>query len=294
MRPDFVVIGAMKAATSTLHQQLAHQPGIFMSIPKEPCFFSDDDVYAKGEQWYRGLFDDASPGELCGESSTHYTKLPDHPHTIDRMRELLSDDVRFIFVMRDPVDRLISHYIHLWTEGEVNGSIDEAVDSHPQLVDYGRYAYQLAPYLETFGHERVLPLFFARLRSHPQTVLDEVCRFIGYDGQPKWKVDDDVANASLERLRTSRLRDTVRDLRVFPVVRRVIPQRVVDGYHRRLRMTERPTLGAGVAARLETVFDEDLAVLGEWLGMPLRCADFDAVTEDRRATWALGSDRAQL
>ena len=55
-RPDFIVIGAMKSATTTLHEQLARQPGVFMSRPKEPNFFSDDAIYARGWGWYSSLF----------------------------------------------------------------------------------------------------------------------------------------------------------------------------------------------------------------------------------------------
>jgi hypothetical protein len=106
-RPDFIIIGAMKCATSTLHEQLARQPGVFMSIPKEPNFFSDDAQWSRGVDWYTGLFDDAPADALCGESSTHYTKLPTHPDTVDRMRRFLSAGTRFIYVMRHPVDRLL-------------------------------------------------------------------------------------------------------------------------------------------------------------------------------------------
>ena len=59
--PDFIVMGAMKCATSTLHEQLAAQPGFFMSKPKEPNFFSDDEIYARGLDWYRSLFAGSGP-----------------------------------------------------------------------------------------------------------------------------------------------------------------------------------------------------------------------------------------
>lgn len=285
MQPDFILIGAMKAATSTLHLQLARQPGIFMTDPKEPCFFSDEDVHAKGEAWYRSLFRDAPAGAIRGESSTHYTKLPDHPLTIERMQQMLGTDVRLLYLMRHPMDRLVSHYVHLWTEGLVSGLIDEAVESHPELVDYGRYAYQLRPYLETFGPEQVLPLFLPRLRSHPQQVLEEVCDFIGYGGRPAWSWEDAVANSAAERLRRSRLREELRNLSVFPALRRVTPQRVVDLYHGRLRLKEPPVVSDSVAVRLQATFDQDLAVLGDWLGLPLSCRDFDDLTRDRPVTW---------
>ncbi len=283
--PDFVIIGAMKAATTTLHEQLAHQPGLVMSDPKEPCFFSDDEVFARGTDWYRGLFAGAGPADLCGESSTHYTKRPDHPRTVERMRALLPD-VRLVYVMRQPLDRLVSHYIHLWTERTVSVPVDEAVDRHPELVDYGRYAYQLEPYLDVFGPDRVLPVSFARLRRHPRASLEEVARFVGYGGEVRWRDDADVTNASLERLRTSRVRDGLRESPVFPLVRRLTPQPLVDALHRRLRMPERPVLGAEVAARLEALYDADLAVVGSWLGTDLSCARFDAATADRPAAWA--------
>jgi len=74
-KPDFIIIGAMKSATSTLHEQLALQPDFFMSTPKEPFYFSDDEVFSRGREWYLNLFSNAEPNQLCGESSTHYTKL---------------------------------------------------------------------------------------------------------------------------------------------------------------------------------------------------------------------------
>ena len=167
--PDFLIIGAMKCATSTLHDRLAQQPGVFMSEPKEPCFFSDDDVYAKGVDWYADLFVAAEASDLKGESSTHYTKLPTHPRTVERCAELLPPEsgLKLIYVMRDPIDRVVSQYIHEWTMRLTDAPIDRAVDELPILVDYSRYAMQLTPWFEAYGKDRVLPVFFERLpQSH--------------------------------------------------------------------------------------------------------------------------------
>ena len=88
--PDYLIIGAMKCGTSTLAVQLGAQPGLFMTTPKEPNFFSDDVIYSRGAAWYQALFDDAKPGDIKGEASTHYTKLPTHPDTLSRLRNLLA------------------------------------------------------------------------------------------------------------------------------------------------------------------------------------------------------------
>ena len=130
-RPDFIVIGAMKSATTTLHEQLARQPGLFMSVPKEPNFFSDDDNYAQGLGWYSSLFRDAPAGALRGESSTHYTKLPTHPRTVDRMVQALPD-VKLIYVMRHPIDRLISQYVHEIAVGRIGVGLNEAIAELPR------------------------------------------------------------------------------------------------------------------------------------------------------------------
>src|SRR6185312_16834851 len=99
--PDFMIIGAMKCATTTLHEQLARQPGLFMSRPKEPNFFSDDENYARGWAWYGSLFRPAGSADLRGESRTHYTKLPTYPRTVERIRRDLPR-LKPIYGMRHP------------------------------------------------------------------------------------------------------------------------------------------------------------------------------------------------
>ena len=157
--PSFVIIGAMKSATSTLYEQMRLQPGIFLPELKEPNFFSDDAQFQRGMAWYCSLFAEAKASDILGEASTHYAKLPTYPQTISRMREHLPVP-RLIYVMRHPIDRLVSQYIHQWSEGEISGTISDAVDAHPELLAYSRYAFQLAPYFEAFGRSAVLPVFF--------------------------------------------------------------------------------------------------------------------------------------
>ncbi|MEM1409443.1 MAG: sulfotransferase, partial [Pseudomonadota bacterium] len=84
MRPDFCIIGAMKCGTTTLAYQLGAQEGVFITDPKEPNFFSDDDQYAKGIDWYTSLFSTAPRGAFLGEASTHYTKFPTYPVAAER------------------------------------------------------------------------------------------------------------------------------------------------------------------------------------------------------------------
>jgi hypothetical protein len=151
--PDCLIIGAMKCGTSTLAAQLGAQDGMFMTTPKEPNFFSDDAVHARGLAWYERLFAEAAPGAVKGEASTHYTKLPTNPRTVARMRAVLALP-RLVYMVRDPVDRAVSHYMHGWTEGQMGDDPVAAFENHPELVDYGLYARQLAPFIDAYASTR--------------------------------------------------------------------------------------------------------------------------------------------
>lgn len=283
--PDFIIIGAMKSATSSLHKQLIEQQDVFMCTPKEPNFFSDADQYAKGMAWYSGLFAKAPNGSLLGEASTHYTKLPTHPKTVERLKKHLPN-ARFVYVMRHPVDRLISHYIHEWSTGVYHCDIEQALNKYPELIAYGRYAMQLEPYFDTFGRDAVLPVFFDRLIREPQTELERICRFIGYKGQPVWVEDMKPDNVSSERIRKFPFYNVlVESIPATWLRRRFIPQGLRDAIKMNLRMQKRPVLGEEVRARLEAGFDHDLAQMGKWLGVDLNCQNFKQLTSTGSLNW---------
>jgi len=284
--PDFVIIGAMKSATSTLYQQLVSQPGIFMCTPKEPNFFSDDEQYKKGMQWYARLFDSAEAGSLLGEASTHYTKLPTHPHALERLKEHIPN-AKLVYVMRHPVDRLVSHFMHEWSTGIYRCGIDEAVRKYPELIAYGQYAMQLKPYLESFGKDAVLPVFFDHLIREPQAELERVCEFIGYQGKPVWKNELRPDNVSSERIRKFKGYDLLVESRLATWLRRtLIPQSLRDVVKERLRMQKRPTLSEGMRQELEREFDHDLSALGNMLGVEIDCQNFRKLTSVSALEWA--------
>lgn len=284
--PHFIIIGAMKSATSSLQEQLVQQPGIFMCDPKEPNFFSDDAQYAKGMDWYSGLFSEAPNGNLLGEASTHYTKLPVHPHSVPRLKEHLPH-ARFIYVMRHPVDRLVSHYIHEWSMGVFRCDMDKAVELHSELITYGQYAMQLEPYFEAYGSDAILPVFFDHLIRNPQMELERICKFIGYSGEPLWINDCQPSNVSSERIRRFPLYKLVIETEVATWLRRkLVPKGLRNAVKSGLTMRHRPVLSDNSRTELEALFDQDLNHLGDWLGTELNCSNFKKVTASRVLNWA--------
>ena len=283
--PDFVIIGAMKAATSTLYMQLAAQPGIFMASPKEPNFFSDPDQWARGPDWYRSLFAAAPADALCGEASTHYTKLPTYPDALPRLRAAVPG-ARLIYIMRHPIDRLISHYRHGWLERSISGPIDLAIDRHPEMIDYGRYAMQIVPWLDAFGPDRILPVFMERIIADPQEEFERLCRFLGYATSPVWDETIATQNISTERLRDSPWRDRIIDNPAAAWLRRtLVPPTIRKHIKRVWQMRTRPIIGPAQRDRLTTLFDEDLERLGAMLGTALDCATFTSTVRQHQLDW---------
>jgi hypothetical protein len=285
-RPDFIVIGAMKSATTTLHEQLARQPGLFMSRPKEPSYFSDDEIYNRGSRWYSSLFRAATPGDLRGESSTHYSKLPSYPRTVDRMARDLPR-IKLIYLMRHPIDRLVSQYVHELTCGRIRVELSEAIFRHPELIDYSRYAMQLRPFLDAYGAGSVLPIFFPRVLHYSQDELERIGRFLGHNGPLKWDATMKPQNAGRDRLRASPIRDALVRAPVLAGLRqRIVPRQWTQSLKARWRaLVDPPRLSVAQAAYLRELFDADLAELGSWLGIAIDCESFDDVTASQSYDW---------
>ena len=290
--PGFIIIGAMKCATSTIHDQLASQSGISMSDPKEPNFFSDACQWEKGMGWYESLFAEMPGADLKGESSTHYTKGPTYPQCAQRVHDHLAG-AKLVYVMRDPVDRIVSQYIHEWSQHVIEDgcSIDEAIRRYPILVEYSKYAMQLEPYVELFGADAILPVFFERWMREPQAELERIAEHIGYAGEVTWH-DEHAKNVSSARQRRGPMLNAVLDIGIVQRARRTLmPEALRSKIRSRWSMNERPELSAESVAYLHEQLDPDLKILGDRLGMELSCAGFkEQVCAHKAPEWREGAE----
>ncbi|MEM7630402.1 MAG: sulfotransferase [Pseudomonadota bacterium] len=260
-KPDFVIIGAMKSGTTTLYAQLAAQDGVFMSPLKEPNYFSDDNVFARGTDWYSDLFKDAAPGDLKGEASTHYAKLPTYPETIDRMAAALGTP-RLIYVIRDPVTRALSHYVHGFSEREIHCDLPTAVTEHPELIEYGRYGMQIAPFIERFGKENILLTSLERMKADPQGEFDRIGKHIGAKAPLVWQTDMSAHNASDGRWRRLPFEYFLVENPVLRALRRGLVPKSVRNWVRNSRGIEgHPELPEHQRHHMEQIFLEDRQML---------------------------------
>jgi hypothetical protein len=184
--PDFLVIGAMKGGTTSLYHYLNAHPQVHMSKVKEVDFFTKELSWDRGFDWYIKQFADAPAGAKKGEASTSYTKYPRYSGVAPLIYEYLPD-AKLIYVVRDPMERIRSHYQHNVTIGEEPLEIEAAIAKNPVYIDYSRYAMQLDQYLEHFDRNQILVITSEALRNDREATFKRALEFIDVD--PNAKVD---------------------------------------------------------------------------------------------------------
>lgn len=180
MLPTFVVIGAMKCGTTSLYHYLKQHPEIGMSEPKEPNFFVEEKNYHQGMDWYQSLFQGSA--KEYGECSTNYTKRHLFDGVPARMKALLPD-AKLIYLLRDPIERIVSHYVHSYAEGSENRAISDAlchVDENKYILT-SLYYMQLQAYFGYYSTDQLLVICSEELKLKPLSVLQEVFQFLEVD-----------------------------------------------------------------------------------------------------------------
>lgn len=177
MLVDFMIIGAQKCGTTTLADQLAAHPEICFCSEKEPCYFDRTVDWRANLDTYHRLYH-PQPGQQCGEASTTYTFLPEWPETHQRLYEY-NPDLKLIYIMRHPVERVISNYAHRLVRSSVRTDPATAVFQDPVYVNRSRYGVQLRPYLQLFGRAQIKLIIFEEYFADPMAHLSDIANFLG-------------------------------------------------------------------------------------------------------------------
>lgn len=184
-KPNLFIIGAAKCGTTSLHNHLARHPDIFMSEPKEPGFFTPEvGYYPVDSEWYLALFADGAGHRYRGESSTHYAKRPVLEGAADRIAAFVDEEPRFLYLMRDPVDRAVSHYWHNVRKHTEHRGIRQALREVPEYLAVSDYAMQLEPYFDRFGRDSVFAATFESLVERSTETIAGVLDWLGLPPLP--------------------------------------------------------------------------------------------------------------
>lgn len=278
--PDFIVIGAMKAGTTTLFRHLQSHPRLFMPEPKEPDFFVREKAWGKGIDWYASLFEPAPRDVLVGEGSTNYTKTASFPETPGLLHQYVPQ-VKLIYLLRDPVERLRSQYVHAVLSGRERRTPGEAVTADSGYVDTSLYGRQLSQYLDRFPSDQVLVVLTEDLRDRPGELLGSVETFLGVEAYPFPRLDRHDHVSSQRRANTRLAAALKSNQRFLDWSRQAVP----DGVRARLKHgltraidTTQVDIPRAVLDRLKPLLAADRALLSSLCELDLRAwTSLDAI-----------------
>jgi hypothetical protein len=177
--PNLIIIGGLKCGTTSIHHYLGLHPEVQMSKPKELNFFVQELSWDLGLDWYRGRFDGRF--KVRGESSPHYTHLPRYTGVAERIHQHVPE-AKLIYMVRDPISRILSHWCHAVGAGYEPRPMEEALDREDQgYVTRSLYWTQLQPYLELFDRSQIEVIAQEELQSDREGTMRRAFRFAGVD-----------------------------------------------------------------------------------------------------------------
>lgn len=267
--PDFFVIGAARAGTTSLAKYLDPHPGVFMSARKELNFFNRVEPAPELVARYSWNFRHARPDQVAGEAS------PSYLHSADAPRRLASvvPEARLVAILRNPIDRAYSHYWwrRLWPAEDrefAEAICDELAGRAPRGRDYlsfGRYHEQLERVVSHYPREAVLVLLLDDLQHDAAAVFTDVCLHIGAASDVHPAIVGERINSTV-RIRSHRVSRRVHPWRNATGIRRSVA-RAVDAVNTRPFVP--PPMDQSLRQVLAAYFAEPNAQLAKWLDRDL-------------------------
>jgi hypothetical protein len=295
--PNFLIIGAAKSGTTPLHAYMKQHPQVFMSTPKEPTFFGhegDNGLYNGPHDEdrayhsrvvttvadYAELFKPVTTQKAIGESSVYYLHLPQAPAQIKKYLP----GVTMFALLRNPVDRAYSAYLHVVRQARERGSFARALQEEPERIrmkwnllwhfkSLGFYYDAVKRYYDTFGRQQVHVYLYEDFQKEPLPFIHRICEILRIDTafvpnmSKRYKVAYVPKSPTLEKvLYTMRVRLQVAQTRLpKKVAWKMKP--AIDGFDQWARRNHvpPPPMPADVRASLLNDYREDILKLQDLL-----------------------------
>ncbi len=281
MKPNLIIIGAQKCGSSSLHQYLDLHPDISMSQTKELDFFVESLNWKKGLDWYESQFSGAT--KIRGESSPSYTMYPNFTDVPKRMHSLLPD-AKLIYIVRDPIKRIVSHYLHQWyKKRQHNTSIETLADPDDKRSQHyirtSSYHLQMSQYLEYYDISKIFVVSLEEMGASRQDTLRRIFRFLEVDDTFTLPTDTGMAHATSSKMRTNAFGNLV--LSKSPALaslRRITGRLLPSSIKTRIRSLlgskhKQPNITPEIRQVLKNALHDDTAKFRELTGMAFEAWD---------------------
>lgn len=281
--PNLFLLGAPKAATTSLHRYLDQHPQISMSDPKEPHFFTrtwdelgdDPDALAEAETAYKQLFADASE-PVVGESSPGYLWRPEVPERIHQRVE----EPKLLACLRDPVQRAYSDYLMGIRHGTLDAPFPEVIETEREhgwreavdpLIERGRYGTQLERYADTFGLENLHVVLLDDLKQDALGTLESIARFLDVDVDAMQEVDYETVHNPFGVPKNALASHVLNAEPLKRLARLIVPEklRIYVGEHLLLDKPDKPPMDPEAKRMLAEIYEPEIRKAEELLDRQL-------------------------
>ncbi|MDZ7831112.1 MAG: sulfotransferase [Desulfobacterales bacterium] len=197
--PNLIIFGIAKCGTSAIHDYLDLHPQITMSKIKELSFFNSNRAWKRGINWYESNW--PIRNDILGESSPSYTEDADWQEVPERIAHTLTD-VKLIYMVRDPIDRIRSHYANAYRKHLENRTFQEAIFSDPKnlFIDLSKYYKKILPFWNLFGQQSIYIVDLWDLKTNPRETMQGVFRFLNVeDSFYSPKFERSINNSSVKK-----------------------------------------------------------------------------------------------
>lgn len=238
MQPNYIVMGAAKCGSTTLSALLGAHPEVYM-VPHEVHFFSKDEIYDKGMEWYESLFPKSKQFKCVGENSNTYTMAKRFPNTLGRLLRYHANpsQLKLIYIVRNPLAMLESFWIEKRSHGgeAVHYDFNIAIKNNTdQLLDVAKYWQQLKPYIETFSSKQIHVVFLEDLKTEQHQTITNCYRFLGLDLDIKLDLNNIQLNSYKDKRVTRPLKSKLRAIKGYEQIVSLLPKPIKHILNERL------------------------------------------------------------
>lgn len=293
LRPDFLIPGVGKSGTSSLYAYLRAHPAIYMTPRKEPGFFNwdgaefsyrgpvDERLYLAATRTiedYEALFEARQHEAVAGEATPNYLYNEGAAERAYRRYP----DLKLVIILRDPVDRLYSHYLHMKRMGDEPLSLTSALKAEPlrrargygpsyHYLSQGFYKAQIERFVSRFGWERTRIFLFEDLSRDPMSVVQSIYAFLGVDDRVIPPIGE-VHNAFYEPRSKALNALVMKDGAIKRAAKAAFPDSLrarASSLIRRMNGAPKPELDPAIRAELKALYRPEIVALERYLDRDL-------------------------
>jgi hypothetical protein len=268
--PEILLIGAQKSGTSTLAYHLGQHPRIEISNPKEVHYYSRN--WNKSVDWYKSKFNNPN-NKICIDASTTYSMADpnsENPELIPQRVYSIAPNTKFIYIMRNPIERSYSGYWHNVRTGREKKSFMElAKNNESDFLNISYYKYQIEMWLKYFPIENFKFVFFEDLKENPQNVVEECFEFCNVE---PINIEGHVIKNKTASVNTfgKQLNKLSRNYPFLLNVKKILPNKIVNTI-RKSKITDKkiPNISNEEKGFLKSCFKEKNEELEALINKPL-------------------------